>query len=179
MNYLNIDLTITKDIIVGIIQIVEEVVPVDSEFDENKIEEAKLPEHLQCVFDKVSPKVNSEQKLKIQYLLIEYQDIFEGSDGRLGKTDLVQHAIDTGNDKPVKQPPRRVTIAQREIIKTELDKMLTQNIIQPSEIPWSSRCLLVKKSDSTYRFASIIAKSMNQPEKMHIVSLGLMLHYIL
>jgi hypothetical protein len=44
INYLNIDLTITKDIIVGIIQIVEKVVPVDSEFDENKIEEAKLPE---------------------------------------------------------------------------------------------------------------------------------------
>jgi hypothetical protein len=67
MNYLNIDLTITKDIIVGIIQIVEEVVPVDSEFDENKIEEAKLPEHLQCVLDKVSPKVNSEPKWKIKY----------------------------------------------------------------------------------------------------------------
>jgi hypothetical protein len=30
--------------------------------------------------------------------------------------------------------------------------MLTKNIIQLSEIPWSSRCLLVKKSDSTYRF---------------------------
>jgi hypothetical protein len=43
--------------------------------------------------------VNSEQKLKIKYLLIEYQDIFVGSDGRLGKTDLVHHAIDTGNDK--------------------------------------------------------------------------------
>lgn len=30
--------------------------------------------------------------------------------------------------------------------------MLTQNIIQPSDSPWSCRCLLVKKSDSTYRF---------------------------
>ena len=30
--------------------------------------------------------------------------------------------------------------------------MLTQNIIQPSDSSWSSRCLLVKKSDSTYRF---------------------------
>ena len=63
MNYLNRDLTITKDIIVGIIQIVE-VVPVYSEFDENKSEEATLPEHMQCLLDKVSPKVNSEQKLK-------------------------------------------------------------------------------------------------------------------
>ena len=153
MNYLDRDITITKDKVVGTIQIVEEVVPVDSnEFDENKIEETKLSEHLQYLLDKVSPKVNSEQKLKIKYLLIEYQDIFIGPDGNLGHTDLVQHEIDTGNAKPVKQPPRRVPIAQREIIEKELDKMLTQNIIQPSESPWSSRCLLFKKSDSTYRF---------------------------
>lgn len=152
MNYLNRDITITKDIIVGTIQIDEEVLAVDSEFDENKIEEAKLPELLQCLLDTFSQKVNSEQKLKIKYLLIEYQDIFGGPDGKLGHTDLAQHAIDTGKAKPVKLPPRRVTIAQREIIEKELEKMLTQNSIQPNEIPWSSRCLLVKKSDSTDRF---------------------------
>ena len=153
MNYLNRNITITKDNVVGTIQIVEEVVPVDSnEFDTNKMEETKLPEHLQCILDKVSPKVDTEQKLKIKHLLIEYQDIFMGPDGKLGHIYLLQHVIDTGNAKPVKQPPRRVPIAQREIIEKELGKMLTQNIIQPSDSPWSSRCLLVKKSDSTYRF---------------------------
>jgi hypothetical protein len=121
MNYLNRDITITKDIIVPTIQIVEEVVDVDSECDENKIDETKLLEHLQCLLDKVSPKVISEQKLKIKYLLIDYQDIFRGPDGNLGHTDLVQHAIDTGNAKPVMLPTRRVTIAQRKIIEKELE----------------------------------------------------------
>lgn len=96
--------------------------------------------------------MDTEQKLKIKHLLIEYQDIFMGPDGKLGHIDLLQHVIDTGNAKPVKQPPRRVPIAQREIIEKELGKMLTQNIIEPSDSSWSSRCLLVKKSDSTYRF---------------------------
>ena len=81
MNYLNRDITTTKDIIVPTIQIVEEVVHVDLECDENKIDETKLLEHLQCLLDKVSPKVISEQKLKIKYLLIDYQDIFRSPDG--------------------------------------------------------------------------------------------------
>jgi hypothetical protein len=49
--------------------------------------------------------VDTEQKLKIKHLLIEYQDIFMGPDGKLGHIDLLQHVIDTGNAKPVKQPP--------------------------------------------------------------------------
>jgi hypothetical protein len=48
-----------------------------------------------------------------------------GPDGKLGHIDLLQHVIDTGNAKPVKQPPRRVPIAQREIIEKELGKMLS------------------------------------------------------
>lgn len=60
--------------------------------------------------------------------------------------------IDTGKHKPIKIPPRRLPYAQREIVEKEIQKMLDNNIIEPSESPWSAPLLLVEKKDKTWRF---------------------------
>ena len=83
---------------------------------------------------------------------MEYQDVFMGPDGKLGRTDLVKHTIDTGQAKPVKIPPTRVTQKQKQIIEDEIDSMLEKDIIQPSTSPWSSPILLVTKRDGSIRF---------------------------
>jgi hypothetical protein len=41
----------------------------------------------------------------------------------LGLTNLVQHKIDTKDEKSVKIPPRRVPLAQRKEVETEIQKM--------------------------------------------------------
>lgn len=61
---------------------------------------------------------------------MEFQDIFMSQDSILGQTNVVEHTIDTGESKPIKLPLRRVPIAQRQKVKSELDKMLKQNIIE-------------------------------------------------
>jgi hypothetical protein len=38
------------------------------------------------------------------------------------------------------------------IIDEEVDKMLTEGVIEPSESPWSSPIVLAKKKDGKYRF---------------------------
>jgi hypothetical protein len=43
-------------------------------------------------------------------------------------------------------------LKQREVIENELGKMLQEDIIEPSESPWSSNICLVKKKDGTLRF---------------------------
>jgi hypothetical protein len=63
----------------------------------------------------------------------------------LGLTNLVQHKIDTKDEKPVKIPPRRVPLAQRKEVETEIQKMLDNDIIQPSHFPWSTAMVVVKK----------------------------------
>lgn len=73
-------------------------------------------------------------------------------DVKLGHTDLVEHNIDTGNENPIKIPPRRLSPKQKEIVDTELKKMLEQNIIEPSNSPWSAPVVLVTKSDGSTRF---------------------------
>ena len=131
--------------------------PVTENCQENEIidnsEKKPLPEHLQPLVEGLSPELTSEEKQQFIDLITEYQDIFVGPDKKLGQTDLAYHKIDVGNVKPIKIPPRKCPLAQREIINEELDKMLEQNVVEPSDSPWSAPICLVKKSDGTYRFA--------------------------
>ena len=59
----------------------------------------------------------------------------------------MKHSIDTGNSKPIKIPPRRLTYAKKEI-----SKMLDDDVIEPSDSPWSAALLLVAKKDGSWRF---------------------------
>ena len=55
-------------------------------------------------------------------------------------------STDTANSKPVKLPPRRLPMAQREIVDRELEKMLKEDIIEPSDSPWAAlKCCLGQK----------------------------------
>lgn len=112
----------------------------------------KIPEHLQALVENVSDNLTFSQRSDIGKVISEYADVFVGPDGKLGRTDLVEHSIRTETDRPVKVPPRRLPISQREVAAAEIDKMLKNDIIEPSHSPYSAPIVLVKKSDSTTRF---------------------------
>ncbi|XP_055836639.1 uncharacterized protein LOC129905224 [Episyrphus balteatus] len=46
-------------------------------------------------------------------LLHEYADIFSSPSGQYGRTQLVQHRIDTGDARPIRQPARRLPLAKQ------------------------------------------------------------------
>ena len=85
-------------------------------------------------------------------MLTSYKDIFASSSLDLGHTTIVEHSIDTGNARPIKQAPYRVSQAQRIEIDQQISNMLCQNIIKPSSSPWSSPVVLLKKKDGSTRF---------------------------
>ena len=105
----------------------------------------ELPEHLKPLLENVSTDLSINEKQQFTSLLVEFQDIFMSPDEQLGRTNVASHSIDVGNAKPIKIPPRKCPLAQREIIDTELDKMLAQKVIEPSDSPWSAPICLVKK----------------------------------
>ena len=37
-------------------------------------------------------------------------------------------------------------------MKTEIDRMISQDVIRPSESPWASPVVIVKKKDGSFRF---------------------------
>eukprot|EP00731_Ephydatia_muelleri_P032784 Em0024g328a len=93
---------------------------------------------------------NSEKEL-LFVLLMEYADVFSFHSD-LGRTNLTKHHIDTGDSQPIHQLPRRVSPARRQEVRQLLTEMLKNDIIQPSNSPWSSPIILVRKRDGSTRF---------------------------
>lgn len=93
---------------------------------------------------------NSEKEL-LFVLLMEYADVFSFHSD-LGRTNLTKHHIDTGDSQPIHQLPRRVSPARRQEVRQLLNEMLKNDIIQPSNSPWSSPIILVRKRDGSTRF---------------------------
>ena len=86
------------------------------------------------------------------HLLNSYQDIFATGSGELGLTSVTEHKIETQDAVPVKQLPRRLPNALRPVVEEQVSKMLEKEVIQPSNSPWASPIVLVRKKDGTWRF---------------------------
>jgi Reverse transcriptase (RNA-dependent DNA polymerase)./Integrase core domain. len=69
----------------------------------------------------------------------------------LGCTTLVEHEIKT-TSPPIKQRYYPVSPIMQSHIDKELDKLISQNIVEKSTSPWSSPIILVKKKDQSFRF---------------------------
>ena len=110
-----------------------------------------IPPHIQPLIDTLPDDITVHQRAEVARLLCKYQGVFMGPDGRLGQTHIVEHTIDTGDTRPIKQPPRRAPIAMRGVVE-EIHKMLDNGVIRPSNSPWSSPVVLVRKKDGTVRF---------------------------
>jgi len=70
----------------------------------------------------------------------------------VGWTDQATHSIDTGVNRPVKQPPRKTSFEEKEQIERQLSDLLLEGKIQASESPWASPVLLIKNADGSWRF---------------------------
>ena len=100
-----------------------------------------------------SALTESQQK-QLQQLINEYRDVFTLSPEELGRTNWVQHTIDTGDASPIRMHPYRVPETQKERIENCIDDMLDQGVIRTSASPWASPVVLVKKPDGSDRFGA-------------------------
>ena len=91
--------------------------------------------------------LTQDQKDQLKSVLPEFRDVFAFSNYELGKTDLIQHHIET-EGPPIKQRPYRVSEKQRQCIEKHVTDMLERNIISESLSPWSSPVVLVPKGNS-------------------------------
>ena len=85
-------------------------------------------------------------------VLLDYADVFVGDAGDLGKTDELQHTINTGCALPVRQAARCLPATQRVEVRKLLKEMEEKRIIRPSKRSWASPVVLVKKKDGSIRF---------------------------
>ena len=64
----------------------------------------------------------------------------------------MSHDIETGDYPPVRQQLRRSPFAFRAKIDELVQEMIDMGIVQPSNSPWSSPVVLVKKKDGSVHF---------------------------
>lgn len=94
-------------------------------------------------------ELSLEQKKTID-VLIEHFKIL--SPRQLGRTNRIEHKIDTGDCEPIKQRHHVMSPYMLGHLNKELDKMLELGVVRPSTSPWASPVLLVKKSNGDMRF---------------------------
>ena len=78
--------------------------------------------------------------------------IFSKNDLDLGKTDKVKYKIKVTDPVPLKKRYRRIPSSQYEPVRKHLQEMLDIGAIRPSDSPWCSAVVLVKKKNAELRF---------------------------
>ena len=91
------------------------------------------------------------QQQQLNELFREYRDVFSQGEDDLGNTPLLEHAIET-HGPPLRQPYRRQNPAVRREEMTQVQQMLSSNVIRPSNSPWASPVVMVRKKDGSLRF---------------------------
>lgn len=79
-------------------------------------------------------------------LLLEAIDLLPSCEKEgLGKTSFLSHTINTGDVQPIKQRHYPVSPAVQAEMYAELDRMLSLGVIEPSQSPWNSPIVMVRK----------------------------------
>ena len=96
--------------------------------------------------------LTSEQVNLVEKLLLKWKDVFSLHDLDLGKTSLTKHHINLSDPTPFKERHRRIPPAMVHSVREHLKEMLDLGVIRPSNSPFASNVVLVKKKDGTLRF---------------------------
>ena len=91
------------------------------------------------------------QQQQLNELFREFGNVFSQGEDDLGSTPLLKHTIET-RGPPLRQPYRRQNPAVRREEMAQVQQMLASNIIRPSNSPWASPVVMVRKKDGSLHF---------------------------
>ena len=84
-------------------------------------------------------------------LILEYEHLFPDIPTR---TDQIYHDVDIEGSKPIKQHPYRMNPMKLQYLREEIQYLLDNDFIEPSQRDWSSPCILVPKPDGIFRMCT-------------------------
>ena len=93
-----------------------------------------------------------------------YSDSFSYDGERTGKCTIRPISIET-EGPPVYQKPYRIPLNKRALIDQELDRLLSEGIIRPSNSPWASPIAIVPKKSGEIRLVADLRQVNNVTKK--------------
>ena len=101
--------------------------------------------------DKKLSHLDQTQRDELKMLILEYEHLFPDIPTR---TDKIYHDVDIEGSKPVKQHPYRMNPMKSQYLREEVQYLLDNDFIEPSQSDLSSPCILVPKPDGTFRMCT-------------------------
>ncbi|GBN34687.1 putative mitochondrial protein AtMg00860 [Araneus ventricosus] len=83
--------------------------------------------------------------MAVRKLVKEFQNLFSTCDTDVGRCNMTQHRINTGDHPPIKQYPRRLHLSKKDKAELLVKEMVDNGIIGESSGSWTSPIVLVKK----------------------------------
>lgn len=102
---------------------------------------------------KISQELNHKQRKEALKLINNYKHLFTSDPLDINCANIEPCEIKLKSDKPIFQPPFRVSPSQREKLKILIDQMIDADIIEPSRSNYAAPVFLIpKKEKGEYRF---------------------------
>ena len=112
-----------------------------------------VPEHTRAGLDRDTlSELTAEQIHEICVSILEDPDRFLVPGGWTGRTEVTDHGVDIQGNAPWKQRWRPWPLAKPKADDEQNDKMLEDDVIEPSDSPWASPAVMVTKKDRSIRF---------------------------
>ena len=96
----------------------------------------------------ISIQLKPTQRTELDELLQEFGDVLSNCPG---KTQSAECRINTGRAPLIRLPPYRLPHAYRDIVKSKLEEMERDGIIEHSSSEWAFPVVLIKKRGSSLR----------------------------
>jgi len=118
--------------------------------DEDVTNEEK--EVIDKLITKLPKDMTNKQQKRVKALLFRHRSIISTGEHDIGRTNLVEHRIDTSEHRPIRLTFRHHSFRHLDWIDSEVNEMIHHGIAEPAALPWAFNIVLLKKKDESLRF---------------------------
>jgi len=108
--------------------------------------------YIQCLIDGLPDDLTDEQRTRATAFIRSRSNVFSHSEYDIGRTQIIPHRIDTGDNAPHFEQLRRHPTTQLPMIDEHVEHMLAHDVIELAASLWSSNVVMVHKQDGSMRF---------------------------
>ena len=112
--------------------------------EKNRHSSHALPDHLKDLYNRSIDGLDHICSCLDPELLRDFSDVFSKGPQDLGRTDMIQHRINTKDAAPIRQRPRRLPLAKQHEATQAIEEMRRDGVIEPSVSPWAAPIVLVR-----------------------------------